>query len=186
MILWAFSDTHGDLDALKKHLQRDADIILCAGDVTRMREEIEEVRALILGKQGFFCVPGNNELPEDIPEDVNIHGKTVNVDGYTVGGIGGSPGNVGVFTWDEEYARRLLEAIGSVDILLSHAPPAGTRCSLSLFGDLGSTAIREYVEDYQPKLVICGHVHERWGTEDRIGKTRVINVGPGGVEVRLE
>ena len=45
---------------------------------------------------------------------------------------------------------------------------------------LGSTAILEAIESKRPPLAVCGHIHESWGDEDRLGPTRVINLGPSG------
>jgi Icc-related predicted phosphoesterase len=28
-------------------------------------------------------------------------------------------------------------------------------------------------------LLLCGHVHDCWGQRGRIGKTQVVNLGPG-------
>ncbi len=187
MLIFAFSDIHGDIGLLREHLTRKVDLFLCAGDLTRMGREIEDVLEVISGsKKPVLCVPGNNETPEMLPDTINIHGKVVDVQGIRIGGLGGSPGNIGIFTWSEEYARAILEQIGPVDILLTHTPPKGTLSAKSLWGDLGSEAIRKYVEKYKPKYVLCGHVHERAGTRELLGATEVINVGPYGVELRLE
>jgi Icc-related predicted phosphoesterase len=37
--------------------------------------------------------------------------------------------------------------------------------------------VREFIEEQQPELCLCGHIHES-RAEDRIGKTHVINPGP--------
>lgn len=40
----------------------------------------------------------------------------------------------------------------------------------------GSQGLRRFVDDFQPDILICGHIHEDGG-EALIGNTRVINVG---------
>ena len=41
----------------------------------------------------------------------------------------------------------------------------------------GSTAVRDFIDDEQPDLVICGHIHEGRG-EDLLGKSKIVNCGP--------
>jgi len=45
---------------------------------------------------------------------------------------------------------------------------------------VGDEIIREFIERYQPRIAVCGHMHETQGV-DKIGKTLVINVGYGRV-----
>ncbi|MFN8141438.1 MAG: hypothetical protein U0R29_03765 [Solirubrobacterales bacterium] len=45
---------------------------------------------------------------------------------------------------------------------------------------LGSTAILKAIEEKQPQLAVCGHIHEAWGKESKIGPTEVVNLGPSG------
>jgi Icc-related predicted phosphoesterase len=44
----------------------------------------------------------------------------------------------------------------------------------------GSSGVRKAIEELQPDIAFCSHVHEAEGIEERIGKTRVINVGTKG------
>ena len=49
------------------------------------------------------------------------------------------------------------------------------------FGDhLGSEAILRAIEEKQPKLAVCGHIHESWGARSHVGPTEIINLGPEG------
>ena len=40
----------------------------------------------------------------------------------------------------------------------------------------GSVGLRHFVEQHQPDLLLCGHIHEARGI-GLIGKTRIVNVG---------
>ena len=41
---------------------------------------------------------------------------------------------------------------------------------------VGSTALRSFIDERQPTLVFCGHIHEGRGI-DRLGATTVVNCG---------
>jgi Icc-related predicted phosphoesterase len=99
-------------------------------------------------------------------------------------------------TEDELYAR--LDALAQqVDdprrsVFMIHVPPHDSgldtaplldenlRPTVSagdvLRGPVGSTAVRQIIETYQPVLAIHGHIHESGG-ERRIGKTLCVNPG---------
>ena len=50
---------------------------------------------------------------------------------------------------------------------------------------VGNKDYRKFIERVNPKLVICGHIHETVGLTDKIGKTKVINPGWEGIVVEL-
>jgi Icc-related predicted phosphoesterase len=60
-------------------------------------------------------------------------------------------------------------------VLLSHSPPKG-----HVDKGLGSTAVLKAAERARARVVLCGHIHEEWGSESRIGETLVRNLGPDG------
>ena len=56
-------------------------------------------------------------------------------------------------------------------------PPAPVmRGGQQVFKSVGSSAVREAIEKYQPLAVLCGHIHESKGTAN-VGRTFVINPG---------
>ncbi len=62
-------------------------------------------------------------------------------------------------------------------ILISHNPPKDTLCDVIEGGvHVGSSAVREFIEEHQPNVCICGHIHEA-RSMDSIGRTVVINPG---------
>jgi Icc-related predicted phosphoesterase len=94
------------------------------------------------------------------------------------------PGLAGAWdymTANEGKEKAVYESLLPCDILVSHCPPLDCLDNAGyVIGKgsvhIGSRCLREYIEKHQPKLVICGHVHEDGGKEARIGNTRVVNV----------
>ena len=52
-------------------------------------------------------------------------------------------------------------------------------------GFRGSDSIVKAVKKFKPDLLLHGHMHETFGMEDMIGKTKVINVGRDGVILEI-
>ncbi len=117
----------------------------------------------------------------------NLHNEVRELaPGVAVMGIGAS--NFSPFGTPSEYpenwfAERLERMWATARnfrhvVLISHAPPLNTACDLLSDGTthVGSEAVREFIEDAQPALCICGHIHEARGM-DRIGRTKVLNPG---------
>lgn len=77
--------------------------------------------------------------------------------------------------WLEELARRAAPYREMV--LVAHNPPYNTVCDRTDGGlHVGSTAIRDFIEEYQPAACLCGHIHESAGIQ-RVGRTLVVNPG---------
>jgi Icc-related predicted phosphoesterase len=117
-------------------------------------------------------VPGNHDLPDpgETP-GVNVDGKVETLAGLTVAGLGGAgPARFGfAYEWSERQAAARLESAfgaGPIDVFVSHAPPAGTALDVTVEGHhVGSRAVGEWIERSRPRLFVCGHIHEAWGSE---------------------
>jgi len=70
-------------------------------------------------------------------------------------------------------------------VLVVHGPPYGTRLDKLGRNHAGNKSIRYFIERNNINYVICGHLHENFGKEDRIKKTNVINPGPFGKIIDL-
>jgi Icc-related predicted phosphoesterase len=52
--------------------------------------------------------------------------------------------------------------------------PRGSKAEFS--GVPGSKAVRKAIKEFKPDVLISAHIHEAAGMEEKIGKTKVINV----------
>lgn len=190
MRILAFSDLHhararaADLVAASE----GADLVIGAGDFCNMRQDLAGAMAMLAGISApMVVVPGNaesaGELRAAAADGVTVlHGQGVKIGGLTLFGLGyGVPETpFGAWSCDlgEDRAAAILAACGAADILITHSPPKGVGDVTSGGVSVGSTAIREAIERVQPALALCGHIHDSWGREGRIGATRVVNLGP--------
>lgn len=188
------TDLHGTREYLAPLLAREAgaDLVLVGGDLTNFagaRQAREIVDPLRRAFPRVAAVPGNVDLAavQDwlTGEGLSLHGAGRAVDGLWVSGCGGS--NLTPLhsptEYDEETLAGLLDAgappagVESPWILVSHVPPARTRCDRMFMGKhVGSPALRAFLARRGPSLCLCGHIHEGVGT-DRVGATAVVNPG---------
>lgn len=188
MRILAFSDLHRDLEQASRLVEAaaDADVVVAAGDLASVHRGLEEtVAALRPIERPVLLLPGNNETDEALraacagwSSATVLHGTGTELDGVSFFGLGAG---VPVTPWDwsfdldEEAAAARLGGCPEGAVLLLHSPPKG-----HVDGGLGSEAILAAIESKRPPLAVCGHIHQCWGQESRIGPTRVVNLGPGG------
>jgi len=69
--------------------------------------------------------------------------------------------------------------------MVTHVHPSQTK--MEKFSDFfpGSTGVKKAVEKLKPDILLCSHVHEAEGIEEKVGKTRVLNVGKKGKIIEL-
>lgn len=162
-----------------------------AGDFASVHEGLEEaISALAPIEAPTVLVPGNNETEAALRAAAAgwaaatvLHGEGARVAGLEVFGLGAG---IPVTPWDwsfdldEDEAAALLAGAPEGAILVVHSPPRG-HVDRSGAGDhLGSSAILAAIERTAPPLAVCGHIHESWGRESRLGETRIVNLGPAG------
>lgn len=195
MVLLCLSDIHGQGEHLRSLLSEAGavDLIALAGDLTHLggRKDAEKILEPLLemGKP-VVAVPGNMDRKDVLglleEKGILIHGRAVTVDGCGFFGLGGSnPSPFGTpFELRPAEARDLLrKGYGPVrdkpwKVLVSHAPPKGTKLDRSFAGlHVGSQEVRSFLEENPVDLCVCGHIHESAG-EDAVRAARCVNVGP--------
>ena len=124
-----------------------------------------------------------------VRSDVEEGGTRVEAGGCEVGGLrifglgyGIPPTPFGQWSCDmtEAAAEAALAKCETADILVLHSPPKGLADRTSAGQSVGSPAIHAAIERIQPRLAVCGHIHDSWGETGRIGQSEVVNLGPKG------
>jgi Icc-related predicted phosphoesterase len=192
MRMLAFSDLHLDgqrADELVS-MSHESHVVIGVGDYARfrvgLRRMIDALRAITVP---VLLVPGNNETESALRracarwENATVlHGQGAEIGETKFFGLGGGVPPTGLpFSFDltEEQAAAKLAACPKGAVLIAHSPPKG-HVDAVRGRHLGSEAVLRAIETKQPPLAVCGHVHESWGSEAKIGATRVVNVGPEG------
>jgi Icc-related predicted phosphoesterase len=128
-----------------------------------------------------YLTYGNVDVPRMWPAYAKpghhiLDGGTVDLDGWRFGFVGGglksayrTPNEM-----TEEEFRAKLEAVGEVDVLCTHIPPAVPEL---LYDTVGSAALLDTIMAIRPRYSIFGHVHQPMARRTRIGVTECLNVG---------
>jgi len=196
--LLAFSDLHRDLGqaAVLVELSADADVVIGAGDFASVHEGLEQaIGALAAIEKPTVLVPGNNETEDALREAAAgwdsatiLHGGGATIDGVEFYGLGAG---IPVTPWDwsfdldDESATEKLAACPEGAVLVLHSPPLGHCDSGGGDTHFGSPALLAAIEAKRPRLAVCGHIHESWGCQSRVGDTPVHNLGPKGTWIEI-
>lgn len=196
----AAGDIHGDSGQARK-LAEQAErekvdlVVLCGDIVAHGRDTSYLIKPFVNRKKKVLLIPGNHDgfATADFLAEMygvkNIHGYSVKYDNVGFFGCGGA--NIGVEALTEgeifDILKKGFEKIKDLDkkIMVTHVHPSNTKMEKFTSFFPGSPGIRKAVERFKPDIMFCSHVHEAEGIEERIGKTRVINVGRKGKIVEL-
>jgi len=186
----AIGDIHGDTGLVKrlakKAKEKNVDLVILAGDLTFAEQSTKNIIGpFIKEKKQVLLIPGNHEsiatvdfLAEMYPNTKSIHGYSFIQNDLGIFGAGGADIGINVMTNTEIFnlLKKGNEKIKNMKkkIMVTHMHPAGSKAEFS--GFKGSKAIKKAIKEFKPDILINSHIHEASGTEEKIGKTKVINV----------
>lgn len=185
MNILAFSDIHTDEDALDRlkalSAKKEYDAVFVCGDIAD-RGNISFAQDVLSIFKNTYAVFGNNDdesIMEKMEEmGVLVHAKKIPFGKYNIVGVGGS--NPTPFNTPTEYSEEqiysFLQNVDKNSLVISHPPPYGFFDQIES-QNIGSKAVRRIIEERQPVLVVCGHVHETSGVAN-LGKTKIIKIAP--------
>jgi Icc-related predicted phosphoesterase len=194
----AAGDFHGDSKATRELAERaykeKVNLVILTGDITSQIQTENLLKPFKERGQKVVFVPGNWDSSETIDFLSKLYGiKNIN-DNYVVYDDVGIFG-IGSPDWQMnlnekkafEKLKRDFDKIKALNlekkIMVSHIHPAKTKAEFS--GIPGSTALKKAINEFQPDIFLSGHIHEAEGLSEKIGKTRVYNVGRKGRIIEL-
>ncbi len=184
----AAGDLHGDIDIARKLSEKGkkekVDLVVLAGDIHGYWESNKRIlEPFNKAHQKVVFVPGNLDSSEEHEVLKNsaksIHNYYVTYRDVGIVGIGSPDWKLELEEGDlKEIKKNFGRMKPKKKILVSHLHAANTRAEFS--GIPGDKILRKAVKDFKPDLLISAHIHEAEGIEDKIGKTKVIQVGRKG------
>ncbi len=191
MKILAFTDLHSNLKLIGKLRKKaqNAELVVCTGDFTFFQKNIVRVLAEIdkIGKK-VLLINGNHEDDEEVKRlcmrlknIVFLHKSSYTHKSRDKTFLFAGYGGMGFSLRDRDFELSMKKFIGKSNlVLLTHAPPYGTRLDAISSYHGGSRSITSFIKKAGPLLAVCGHFHENFGKKDRIGKTVLVNPGPEG------
>src|SRR3989344_1763260 len=190
----AASDLHGDSRLTKRLAERafreKIDLIVLCGDLTGFGESTNLIKPFKDKGQKVLLLPGNwdsfatTDFLAQLYGVKNIHGYSAVYEGVGFFGAGSTSVTFGPRSGisEKEMMQTLERAHSGLKgiekkIMLTHMHPAGGKTERIVGEPGGSKAIKKAIDKFKPDLLLHGHIHETFGMEDQIGKTKVINVG---------
>ncbi|GAA0324926.1 metallophosphoesterase [Actinoallomurus spadix] len=134
-----------------------------------------------------YLTYGNVDIPRLWAESLRpgqrvLDGETIDIGGLRFGFVGGglrteyrTP-----YELDEEVYAAKVAALGAVDVLCCHIPPAVPELLYDTVArrfERGSEAVLRAIRETQPRYALFGHVHQPLVRRTRIGRTECVNVG---------
>ncbi len=194
MKILTFVDLHGSLTALKKlqdlFEKEKPDIIICPGDISIFEQNINYLAGRIAKfNKPTLMLHGNHEDASSMRKVCSkydnlifMHGQAKVIDGVLFLGWGGGGFSIKdeMFEKKQKMFEKIMKDYDKV-VLLTHAPPYGTKLDKIIDENCGNKSIRNFIKKHKNiVLAICGHLHENSGKEDKIANIRVVNPGPFG------
>ncbi|MCS7236781.1 MAG: metallophosphoesterase family protein [Thermoguttaceae bacterium] len=195
MRILVVSDLHGKIEIFQEIIKQNgsAEVLVLPGDITHFGPK-EALAAIARQAQErglpILAVAGNCDTAEVDAElarlGIGLDGTAKTIADAAFHGVSATPPwQSRMYHRSEEEIAQALQAgfrqLGNPrwHVLVCHVPPRETKVDKMYFGQHGgSMAIRQFVDQHQPHLVLCGHIHEGRGV-DQIGRTIVVNAGHG-------
>lgn len=199
MRIYAVADIHGktqNIQALAGVLQKHKpDLVVIAGDITRyfqwksILDQLDQ-----LGRSGrqtsplkctppIFCIRGNSDfkrMETHLPKTRNLKllgGLPLYFQGIPFVGANGTiplPFASRICMEEKGVLKHLLSQMTSDTILVAHPPPRGICDRVGHRFSAGSRNLLTFLKQTQPRMVLCGHIHEQAGM-GFVNKTLVVN-----------
>jgi uncharacterized protein len=189
MKILAIADIHGSqyrLNLVLKNAKTYApDLVIICGDITQFGPGEIATNFLNQIPVKTIAIPGNIDT-FDVDQGItasnalNLHMKRVMIYGISFVGVGRELPSMltGIDIIDGQVKKPLNKILDDMTVLVTHFPPYKLQDKIFIGSHGGSKELRNLIDTYKPRLVLCGHIHEDPGVS-KSGNTMVVNCSMG-------
>lgn len=191
MRIYAAADIHGRMKKLERIArniaEKKCDILVLAGDICgltgreRIMRSINAMPVAVLAVRGNVDPAGMDVMAENCLNINLLHQRSLDIGGVSFVGVSGAvpvPFRSRIAIREKEIAEKLRLLVSGESVLIAHPPPWGILDEAFGIFHSGSRTIEAIVAEKQPRVLICGHIHERRGYA-MLGRTVVVNCALG-------
>jgi uncharacterized protein len=203
MRILAVSDVHGNMEIYKKIVgvvkEKKIDVLVLPGDLypkpsvvtletfqAIQKSSASEISALFqeLNIPIFYILGNDDWIDEGITTGIHLHGNIVEYQGFFFTGfeyINSTPFQTNREKSEHALKRMFQEQVLRLQlkdkkplIVVGHAPLFEKRDKTFRGKRVGSRKLRMEIEQLQPLIYFCGHIHEDFGA-DKLNETYIFN-----------
>ena len=187
MRIYAVADIHGKparmagIHGIMSELKPDA--LVVAGDITgylnpdAVINRLNQMPAPVLAIRGNSDLKKVDRLLDFYPNTSSLHLKNLKIKGINFIGVSGTipvPFSSRIGWHEKKFLTALAAQVTDDSVLVVHSPPRGVLDTAFGRFHAGCRRLHQLVVERQPRLVLCGHIHECPGVAS-IGQTTVVN-----------
>jgi len=197
MKILAFTDTHEQMEDMEtiRRKAKDVDLLMCAGDFTMFGSGMKSVLEFFDSiNKPMILTHGNHEdrrrtkrMCEQTKNIKFFHNEIVEIENLSILCHGGGGFTSRRYKFDQNIPKFVKQLKDKKRVIfMTHAPPYGIVLDEIYHGNhVGTKSYREFIEQAQPTVAICGHIHNAFKKKDKIGKTLCLNPGPKGIIINI-
>ena len=187
MRIYAVADIHGKQAKIARIRQviseLKPDALVVAGDITAyvnsgaVIHQFNQMPVPVLAIRGNTDIKKVDRLLDVYPNTSSLHLKEQKMNGVKFVGVSGTipvPFSSRIGWREKKIINTLATLIDNNAVLVVHSPPRGVLDEAFGRFHAGCRRLYQLIVQRQPKLVLCGHIHESPGIAT-IGQTTVVN-----------
>ena len=194
MRIYSVADIHGRrkrLEIIRQNIARyQPDVLVVAGDIAGyirpepIFEVLNTMPVPVLVVRGNTDPPRVERLLAEWENVRSLHLRRIELKGAHFVGLSGTipvPFDSRIGFRDRSLVKRLNQIMVPHAVFVAHPPPRGSMDEVLGRFHAGARSVSRVIERYRPRLVLCGHIHERAGLGRHL-ETTVVNcsMGRGG------